>query len=436
MTSIRRHLLVGLLGALTITGLTAAAGVYLKARDEANALFDYQLKQIALSLRDHAATALAVASPDQDSEEQEVVIQIWDDTGLHLYHSHPGSPLLPQATPGLTTVTMPQGAWRVFNLLGYHDHVIQVAQPLHVRAAMATAMAARTLLPWLATMPLLGGLIWWLVGRDLKPLTDVALAVRQRHPTALEPLPTTRLPQEVQPLVAALNELLQRLAVALAAQRAFVADAAHALRTPLTAVHLQTQMVARATADAERRQTVAALQRGVQRATHLVHQLLTLAHLEPEAAQRPRVLVALNPLLHTVIADHAPLAAEKSIDLGLVRDDPACLTGDADSLRILFDNLLENAIRYTPAGGTVDVQITSAPDAIQVEVIDTGPGIPPADRTRVFDRFYRREDIDVPGSGLGLAIVKTIAERHRAQIVLHDRGHGPGLVVCLTFPRP
>lgn len=433
MTSIRRHLLVGLLGALTITGLAAAAGVYLKARDETNALFDYQLKQIALSLRDHAATALAVASIAQASGEQEVVIQIWDDTGLHLYHSHAGSPPLPQAPPGLTTLTTAHVAWRVLSLSGY-NHTIQVAQPLRVRQAMAAAMAARILLPWLAIMPLLGGMIWWLVGRDLKPLTDMARAVHQRHPSALEPLRSTGLPQEVQPLIAALNELLQRLATALAAQRAFVADAAHALRTPLTAVHLQTQMVARATEDAERQQAVATLQRGVQRATRLVHQLLTLARLEPEAAQRPHVLVALNPLLHTVIADHAPLAAEKRIDLGLAHDDPACLLGDADSLRILFGNLLENAIRYTPEGGTVDVQITSVPDAIQVEVMDTGPGIPPTDRPRVFDRFHRCEGTDVPGSGLGLAIVKTIAECHRAQITLHDRDHGPGLVVCLTFP--
>ena len=434
MNSIRRHLLVGLLGALIITGFVAAAGVYLKARDEANVLFDYQLKQIALSLRDHAATALAVAGAGQDSAEQEVVIQIWDDTGLHLYHSHPGFLSLPQAPLGLTTMTTSQGAWRVFNLLGYHNHVIQVAQPLRVRQAMATSMAARTLLPWLATMPLLGGMIWWLVGRDLKPLIDVARAVRQRHSTALEPLPTAGLPQEVQPLVVALNDLLQRLATALATQRAFVADAAHTLRTPLTAVHLQTQMVARATADVERQQTVAALQRGVERATHLVHQLLTLARLEPEAAQQPQTRVALNPLLHMIIADYVPLAAEKRIDLGLARDDPACLMGDADSLRILFENLLENAIRYTPEGGTVDVQITRTAAAMQVEVIDTGPGIPPTERTRVFDRFYRREGTDTPGSGLGLAIVKTIAERHRVQITLRDRDHGSGLAVCLTFP--
>jgi two-component system OmpR family sensor kinase len=435
MNSIRRRLLVGLLGGLILTGFVAATGVYLKAREEANTLFDYQLKQIALALRDHAATALAVASADQVSEEQEIVIQIWDDTGLHLYYSHPDLPPLPRAPLGLTTMTTSSGAWRVFNLLGFQGHSIQVAQPLRGRRqAMAASMAARTLLPWLATMPFLGGMIWWLVGRDLKPLIDVARAVRQRHSTALEPLPTAGLPQEVQPIVVALNDLLQRLATALATQRAFIADAAHTLRTPLTAVHLQTQMVVRATEEMERQQTVAALQRGVERVTHLVHQLLTLARLEPEAAQQPQTRVALNPLLHTIIADHVPLAAEKRIDLGLARDDPACIMGDADSLRILFDNLLENAIRYTPEGGTVDVQIASTPDAMQVAVIDTGPGIPPTERTRVFDRFYRREGTDAPGSGLGLAIVKTIAERHRVQISLRDRDHGPGLVVCLTFP--
>ena len=246
MTSIRRHLLMGLLCALTVAGLTAAAGVYMQTRETVNALFDYQLRQIALALRDHATAALAVVSMAQSNAEQEVVIQIWDAAGLHLYHSNPGLPLLPQTTPGLTTVATPYGTWRVFSLRGVgYDRVIQVAQPMYVRQAMAAGMATRTLLPWLAALPLLGGMIWWLVGRGLQPLIDVAQAVSQRHPQALEPLPTTGLPQEVQPLIASLNGLLQRLAAALAAQRAFIADAAHALRTPLTAVHLQTQLVAR-----------------------------------------------------------------------------------------------------------------------------------------------------------------------------------------------
>jgi two-component system OmpR family sensor kinase len=130
----------------------------------------------------------------------------------------------------------------------------------------------------------------------------------------------------------------------------------------------------------------------------------------------------------------APLAAEKAIDLGLTRDDPARIAGEADSLRILFGNLLENAIRYTPAGGTVDVQITSKRNAVHVEVSDTGPGIPLADRTRVFDRFYRADASDASGSGLGLAIVKAIANRHHAQLSFGERDCGTGLVVRLTFP--
>jgi two-component system OmpR family sensor kinase len=433
MTSIRTRLLVSLLGALTLAGLGAAAGVYLKASDEAHRLFDYQLKQTAFSLRDHAATAVAVTSSIQGDVAQEIIVQIWDDEGLHLYHSHPGSQPLPHTPQGLTTVATPQGAWQVFTL-AEDERVIQVAQPLHIRRTMAAAMATRTLLPWLIAMSVLGVLMWWLVGRSLQPLTTVARAIQARTPQALDPLATTRLPREISPLVVALNALLERLSTALTAQRAFIADAAHALRTPLTAVHLQAQLVARATEARERQQAIDALQQGVQRATHLVQQLLTLARLEPEASERPLVLVKLNPLLHAVLVEHAPIAAEKTIDLGLVRDDPAQIMGDADSLRLLFGNLLENALRYTPAGGTVDVHIISAPDAVIVEVADTGPGIPLVDRVRVFDRFYRRDATSMPGSGLGLAIVKASAERHNAHITLSAPDIGTGLVVRVTFP--
>ncbi|HEY7495084.1 MAG TPA: histidine kinase dimerization/phospho-acceptor domain-containing protein, partial [Candidatus Tectomicrobia bacterium] len=317
MTSIRKRLLVELLGALLLAELGATVGVYLKAWDEAKALFDYQLRQIALAWHDHTAEMAEAASSDQEIAEQHVVIQMWDNTGLHRYTSRLGSPLPYPTVLGFTTITTPQGGWRVFNAR-LNGRVVQVAQPMRLRQAMAASMAGRTLLPALVEIPLLGSLIWWIVGRGLKPLTDVARAVSQRQPQALAPLPAMELPQEVQPLIAALNDLLQRLSAALAAQRAFIADAAHALRTPLTAVHLQAQVVARATKDAERQQAVAMLQHGVQRVSHLVHQLLTLARLEPEAAQQALVPVDLNPLLHAVIAEQAPLAAEKAIDLGLI----------------------------------------------------------------------------------------------------------------------
>jgi two-component system OmpR family sensor kinase len=249
------------------------------------------------------------------------------------------------------------------------------------------------------------------------------------------PWPVTGLPHELQPIVTALNTLFQRLTMTMAAQQSFIADAAHALRTPLTAVYLQAQVVARARDDAERQGALDTLLHAVQRATHLVQQLLTLARETPDAAQRPLVPVEISPLLTAVIADHALLAAERGIDLGLVRADPGWIHGDADSLRLLFANLLDNALRYTPAGGTVDVASTTAPQAIRVEVNDTGPGIPPADTARVFDRFYRGANTTAPGTGLGLAIVQTIAERHHATVTLGPRPDRSGLVACVTFPR-
>jgi two-component system OmpR family sensor kinase len=433
MSSIRRQLLVGLVSTLTLVGCAVGAGVYYNALQAANTIFDYHLKQVAFSLRDHAATAVVVAGSDADDAEQDIVIQIWDDTGHHLYHSHPGGPSLVRAVPGWSTVALRQGAWRVFTFVD-EARVIQVEHPMQVRQAMAVRMALRTLLPWLVAMPILGGLLWWRIGHSLQPLTAVAQALSTRTPHALDLLPVTGLPQEVQLLVMALNDLLQRLAAALATQRRFIADAAHALRTPLAAVHLQAHLVARAREEAERDEAISTLQRGIERASHLVQQLLTLARVEPEATQEPLGPVALNPIVHAVMADHAVLAVENAIDLGLVQDDPVWIMGDAESLRLLCASLLENALHYTPAGGTVDVQIMATSEASCLSVADTGPGIPSAERQRVFDRFYRGANVPVPGSGLGLAIVKAVAERHQAHVTLGDRDRGSGLVVRVTFP--
>jgi two-component system OmpR family sensor kinase len=433
MSSIRRQLLVGLVSTLTLVGCAAGVGVYYNTLEAANTIFDYHLKQVAFSLRDHAATAVAVAGSDNDDAEQDIVIQIWDDTGHHLYHSHPGGRSLVRAVPGWSTVALRQGAWRVFTLVD-EGRVIQVEHPMQVRQAMAVRMALRTLLPWLVAMPILGGLLWWRIGHSLQPLTAVAQALSTRTPHALDLLPVTGLPQEVQRLVTVLNDLLQRLAAALATQREFIADAAHALRTPLAAVHLQAHLVTQAGEEAERGEAIATLQRGIERASHLVQELLTLARVEPAAAHEPLHPVALNPIVHAVIADHAALAVENAIDLGLVQDDPVWLMGDAEGLRVLCASLVENALHYTPTGGIVDVQIMATSEASCLSVADTGPGIPPAERQHVFDRFYRGANVSVPGSGLGLAIVKAVAERHQAHVTLGDRDRGSGLVVRVMFP--
>jgi two-component system OmpR family sensor kinase len=303
-----------------------------------------------------------------------------------------------------------------------------------VRQRLAAAAALRTLAPFLVLLPALGLLIWFIVGRGLTPLVAVAGAVKARTPAALHPLPERDLPEEIQPLVTALNDLLARLGRTLAAQRNFVADAAHELRTPLTALRLQVQLAERAQEPVERASAFATLRQGLERATHLVEQLLTLARQEPEAADQPFAPVQLGELVHEVVSALEPLAAARSIDLGVTRNEGGTIRGARESLRTLVMNLVDNAIRYTPAGGRVDVASYREGARAVLAVTDTGPGVPPEERERVFDRFYRRVGSETSGSGLGLSIVRNIAQRHGAQVMLDSGPAGRGLSVCVVFP--
>lgn len=407
---------------MTVAMLLGAGATYLAAREEANAIFDYHLQQIALSLRDQTFQGAVVGD-----ESLDFVIRVWDRNGLTVYYSRPHQTLPELARLGYSTESTPEGDWRVF-AIQYRGETIAVAQPLAVRARLAAEAALRTLTPFLVLLPVLGLLVWMLVDRGLAPLRRLAANVGARTPDALAPLPDDEVPEEAQPLVHALNGLLARLAAALEAQRAFIADAAHELRTPLTALQLQVQLLERA-GEAGREAAIADLKRGLQRTIHAVQQLLTLARQEPGAAQAPFLPVRLADLARQAVADHAPLAEAKGIDLGVAQaDTDAVVQGDADALRILLANLIGNAVRYTPAGGRVDVRV----GANTLEVADNGPGIPPEERERVFDRFYRRAGEEESGSGLGLAIVRTIAERHGAQVRL-DEAPGGGLRARVVF---
>jgi two-component system OmpR family sensor kinase len=244
------------------------------------------------------------------------------------------------------------------------------------------------------------------------------------------------MPDEIAPLSAALNQLLARLSHAIDTQRAFVADAAHALRTPLAALQLQAQLVERADDGAARDQAIGKLRQGLERLTHLVTQLLTLARQEPGAALPAHEPVALDQLAASVVADMAQAALDRDIDLGLesgADPSPAVVRGDAEALRILLTNLVDNALSYIPAGGRIDVAVRRSADgrAVELVVSDNGPGIPAEERARVFDRFYRLADAPTGGSGLGLAIVAEIAQSHGARVLLEDAE--PGLRVRVVF---
>jgi len=271
----------------------------------------------------------------------------------------------------------------------------------------------------------------------LAPLDRMSRAVAKRRPDAMSPLAANNVPEELRPLADSLNALLARLDEALAAQRRFTADAAHELRTPLAALKLQVGLAKRAQDDAHRSSAMSELEAGVDRAAHLVEQLVTMARLEPDSPDRRHESVDLAALAKDAIVARAALADDKRIDLGLTGAASATVRGDPAMLAMLIGNLLDNAIRYTPAGGRIDVAIDTS-GATSLSVIDTGPGIAPADRDRVFERFYRgggtNQTSQGTGSGLGLSIVRRIANAHGAQVELADGSDGRGLAVHVRFP--
>ena len=434
--SIRTRLVLALAAGLVVAAVAAGTTVYLRAKDEANDIFDYQLRQMAASL---TGMPLVSGGPTGAGPgDEEVVVQVWDRDGVQVYLSTPQRDLPRHAKLGFTTVATPAGDWRVFSTFA-DGKVVQVGQPMRVRRELAASMALRIVLPLIAAVPFVALVVWFGISRGLSPLSRLARALALRSPHALAPLPEGGLPEEIAPLVNSLNGLLGRLERALGAQRAFIADAAHELRTPLTALSLQVQLVERATDATEREAALRRVSLGVERATHLVEQLLTLAREEPDDTSRPFAPVDLSALARSVVADQSPIAAAKDIDLGVDRADPAVVDGDATGLRTLLANLVDNAVRYTPAGGRVDVAVTVDGGDALLSVKDSGPGIAPDERGRVFDRFYRSTAVapELRGSGLGLAIVRRIADRHAAGIEL-DSGFAvdgrPGLGVTLRLP--
>jgi two-component system OmpR family sensor kinase/two-component system sensor histidine kinase QseC len=273
---------------------------------------------------------------------------------------------------------------------------------------------------------------WWLTALALRPLQRVAAGVRQRDEQSLEPLPSHGLPDEVAPLVSALNALLQRLGQSLDTQRAFVSDAAHELRSPLTALKLQLQLLRRAGTEAERAAAIDALAAGIERAARLVEQLLALARTEPGAGAAALQRLDLSELVREAVADTVPLAVARGTQFELFADEPVFIDGDRAALAALVRNLADNAVRYSPPGARVELRVAQHGGAAALQVDDTGPGIPPAEREHVFDRFYRRGLADQSGTGLGLAIVRGVAQRHDAAVTLGDSPLG-GLRVSLRF---
>jgi two-component system OmpR family sensor kinase len=437
MNSVRARLLVWLLGGVLFVGAVGGWFVYRNALVEADAFFDYHLRQTALLLSDQPVEYLLSPEIPQTTADYDFVVQVWTLDGVRVYLSRPHAVLPVITTLGFSTAVTSEGRWRMFGVQA-PTKVIQVAQPMRVRERQAVELALRTLTPFVLLMPMLVIFIWFAVGHSLEPFKRLTALVESRKVTALDPLPAGNLPGEVQPLVGALNDLLGRLGAALERERGFMADAAHELRTPLTALHLQMGTLARATNEAERADAMEKLSAGVQRAIRLVEQLLSLARQEPRADVARRRL-RFDDLAREVVAEMVPLADARKIDLGISASQPAYVMGDPEALHTLVRNLVDNAVRYTPVGGTVDVSVQDSDEpgsshGALLRIVDTGPGIPADERQRVFDRFYRPPGTAPPGSGLGMAIVKAIADAHGATIALNSGPENQGLAVTVSFP--
>ena len=435
--SLRARLLWFLLLAILLTAVLQAASAYRGALRQADAMFDDHLQQTARSLRGGVLPGLPLAE-GEDGSGFDLSVQIWGQDGTQIFRSS-RSALPPRAVLGFSDVEADGTRYRVYTLQTRFQ-TVQIAQDLSARTARARALALQAVLPFAWLTPLLMLAVWWIISRSLAPIERARRQVAGRAADDLSPLADNGLPDEVRPLVDELNLLFGRVRSAFDAQKNFVADAAHELRSPLTALKLQAQALRRASQEpAEREAGISRLNQGIDRAIRLVEQLLQLAR--EEAGAKPAGdgtgAVDLQSVVQLSVADVLPQAVRKRIDLGLAGNTPVLLkvSGQAEGLRILVRNLLENAVKYTPPDGRVDVSLADQQGQPVLTVEDSGPGIAPENRHRVFDRFFRATDTTLePGSGLGLAIVKVIADRHGAALALGRSERLGGLQVEVRFP--
>jgi two-component system OmpR family sensor kinase len=316
------------------------------------------------------------------------------------------------------------------------EGIVQVAQPLAMREALARELSLRMLLPVLLLIPMLGAVLAWVSRRGLAPIEHTSRRVQERDAGRLDPLPADDVPTELRPLVDALNALLARLAASMDAQHAFLADAAHELRSPVAALALQVQLAERAHQPEIRSAAFADLKEGIARAGRMIEQLLNLERLQ-RGGHEPAGPVDLARVAREVVASFAARADALAVDLGVEAPPSVVVKGAEAELRSLIANLVDNALRYAPRASEVTVSVRPRDGAVELEVLDSGPGIPADLRTRVFERFQRIPGDETHGSGVGLHIVSKIVERHAGSIVLEDAHPGaslPGLLVRVSLP--
>ena len=445
MRSIERYLLAWIMGALILGSVVIALVTYLVTLEEMNEVYNADLKNVAeaLGAYNHSGRSpddqLAKHPPPRTDvpDRAEIVTITWTEDGRRVFSSDPRVAIPFMSTEKLSKTRVGEEDWLVYTDVSPNG-VAQAAQRISARHDIASESASTILLPLMPLAVFGAGLIIVALRRGLRPLDAAAHELAARSASSLVPIDSSAVPREMAPLVSSINGLMGRLSVAFSAQRRFLADAAHELRTPTTALRLQLQLLERAPDARARAEAMAELQAGIDRSQRLIEQLLQVARSEPDGEALRKERVDLTALVQSVVGTMSAKADQRRVDLGASVADGLGVDGDIDQLTVLLNNLVENALRYTPEGGVVDVEAGLHEGRPALRVIDNGPGITAAERAHVFDRFYRSEGAraqaaDTGGSGLGLAIVQAIAERHGAVVSLHTAASGRGLEVRVLF---
>ena len=432
--SLKSQLWLSLLGLLTVVGLTTALFSYWYTRAEMEGFLDQQLRQFAVNL-DHAEqTPVATGSDAAPHDpEDDFNVQVWDAAGNPLRPAPPESDVPRQTGTGFADTESKGRRWRTYSVVKDRQ-TVQVSQQIVVRQELAQDAALRALIPIGVMVPLTWLLLGFVINRVLGGLDGLVYRLSHPAPDGEAQIPASEVPVEIRPMVVAMNDLLSRLQQSLLSQKRFVADAAHELRTPLAALQLQIANLRCGRINGQSEDRLEDLERGIRRAAHLVGQLLKVARYQADETKSDVGPINLDELVKECVANVLPIADHHSQDIGIVRSDAVKVLGERTDIAVLVTNLLENAVRYTPNGGAVDIMITAQGNQALLEIADSGPGIPQEKLARVFEPFYRAAAPQHEGSGLGLAIVARIAERYGLEIELANRADAQGLIARVLFP--
>ncbi|MDB5814024.1 MAG: hypothetical protein JWN23_1141 [Rhodocyclales bacterium] len=437
--SIRKRLLLTLGTAIAVATLVQAGISYRVALSEVDTIADYQMVQTAYAMRGHLLEGInpAPGRSPAAGEDRSFVLQT-----TPLSESQSGAPAdnAPQTSQSgdARDFSMRRVGGKTFRVFSLHTQtmLLEVMHDMGKRRDMARKLALRTVLPILILGPLLLLIVWWGISHALRPLVTSREEIARRNVSDLHELRTEGAPEELLPFIREINGLFARIGEAFAAQRSFVADAAHELRTPLTALRLQVQALQRATTVEMRNGAVERLVTGIDRATRLIEQMLSLAR--EEASDAAGASADLPQVARLALSDVLPQAQLRNIDIGAdffdqAQGEPLIVRGSTEAVCALLRNLFENAVKYTSPLGTVNLSLRREDLDIVLTIEDSGPGIPQAERSAVFERFRRGSGHDVEGSGLGLSIVQAIARKNDIRILMARSAALGGLSVSLYF---